>query len=344
MDLREEIRQVAQGGTLSCDQMRQVMRLLMSGEVSDIQAAALLTALAARIPTVDELTGAVEVMRELVLPVEVTRKPVIDTCGTGGSHTGLFNISTAAAFVIAAAEVGVAKHGNRAMTGSSGSADLLERAGAELSLKPEQIARCVDEVGFGFISAQVHHAAVRYVAKVRSEIGVRTIFNMIGPLSNPAGVTCQLLGVPNPDWQEPMIEVLKILGSERVLIVCCQGLDELGLNAPSSIVELKEGQISRYQIEPEDFGLKKQGHDALVADSPKASLALVKEALSGKPSLAADIVALNAGAAIYLAKQTRTIELGVQLARDLLASGQARQKMTEFIEFSQILAHAEPNS
>ncbi len=338
MEIIQATRRIAAGKTLARGEMKDLMKQIMSGLADDIQVTALLTLLATRLPTADELTGAAEVMRSFALPVTSAARPLVDTCGTGGSGTGLFNISTASAFVAAAGGVKVAKHGNRAMSGKSGSADLLGRMGVDLSLGPEEIARCIDETGFGFMFAQSHHSAVRHVAKIRAGIGIKTIFNMLGPLTNPAGARRQLLGVPDPDWQKPMAEVLQNLGSERVLMVHCEGLDELGLNAASTLLEFRDGQMENYRLAPEDVGLKRQSHDSLIADSPEASLALVKKALGGRPGPAADIVALNAGAALYLADKANSFRLGVEMATDLIFSGQAEQKMSEFVDFTKLLA------
>ena len=337
MNLGEALKKIAQGGTLERSEMRDVMLLIMTGEASIAQLGALLFGLHLRGETVDELTGAVDAMRKLVQQVPTVAYPLLDTCGTGGSGKKLFNISTAAAFVVAATGVHVSKHGNKAMSGKSGSADVLEEAGADLSLEPLEVGRCIDEVGFGFMFAQAHHSAVRHAASVRAELGVRTLFNAIGPMANPAGAQRQLIGVANQKWQEIMARVLQQLGSDVALTVHCDGLDELGLNAPSTVVELKDNKIKTYQLKPEDVGLQTQSHASLVADSPTDSLALVNDALFGKIGPASDIVALNAGAALYAADVSLNIAQGVQIAQDMIVSGQARQKMTEYIEFTKVM-------
>lgn len=337
MNLGEALKKIAQGDTLERTEMCDVMLLIMTGEASAAQLGALLFGLRLRGETIDELTGAVDAMRKLVRQVPVVAYPLLDTCGTGGSGKKLFNISTAAAFVVAAAGVHVSKHGNKSMSSQSGSADLLAEAGADLSLEPLEVGRCIDEVGFGFMFAQTHHSAVRHAASVRTELGVRTLFNSIGPMANPAGASRQLIGVADQKLQEVMARVLQQLGSDAVLTVHCDGLDELGLNAPSTVVELKDSRIKTYQLRPEDVGLQSQSHDSLVADSPAGSLALVYEALSGKTSPATDIVALNAGAALYTADVSLNIAQGVQIAQDMMVSGQARQKMVEYIEFTRAM-------
>lgn len=328
------------GESLTREQMQDVMRLIMAGSASEAQMGAILGMMAMRGETVAELIGAVAVLRELVERVPTQRQPVLDTCGTGGSGVALFNVSTAAAFVVAAGGQPVAKHGNRAMSSRSGSADLLELAGVKLDLSAAQIGQCIDDIGVGFMFAPAHHKAVRHAGKVRSELGIRTLFNLVGPMANPAFAEYQVLGVPATKWQRPIAEVLQALGSRAVMVVHSQGLDELGIAAPSHVVELKSGEIREYDITPESVGLSTQPHEELVVDSPAQSLELLKAALAGE-GVAADIVALNAGAALYISGCALELRLGVEMAQDLIASGQAREKMSEFVNFTKMLSAAD---
>jgi anthranilate phosphoribosyltransferase len=270
--------------------------------------------------------------------VEVDLPNLVDTCGTGGSATKVFNVSTAAAFVTAAAGAHVAKHGNRAMTSKSGSADLLEAAGVSLDLTPEQVGRCIAEVGVGFLFAQRHHSAMRHVAGPRREIGVRTLFNVLGPMTNPAGASAQVIGVFDGAWQQRLAKVLRALGSRHVLLVHGEdGLDEITLSGSTDVVELNDGEISSYTICPEDFGLTRTPLGALVAESPEESLKLVRAALAGEGP-AADIVAVNAGASIYASGVARTLSQGVTMAQDAIASGLARERLAELARVSSLMS------
>jgi anthranilate phosphoribosyltransferase len=276
-------------------------------------------------------------MRELSTKVEVSVDYLVDTCGTGGSGAKLFNISTAAAFVAAAAGAHVAKHGNRKMTSQSGSADVLEHAGVNLNLTPEQIAHCISEVGVGFLFAQAHHSAMRFAAPVRQELGVRTLMNVLGPLTNPAGAKRQVIGVFSPIWQRRVAEVAYLLGSEHVLVVHSNGLDEIALDGSTFVVELKNGEIQEYEIKPEDFGITGRGEENLKADSPEASLELVHEALTKPDSTAADIVCLNAGAAIYASGIATSLSNGVVMAQDAVAAGLANERLQELVRISSMM-------
>ena len=277
-------------------------------------------------------------MRELSTKVEVSDPHLVDTCGTGGSGAKLFNISTAAAFVAAAAGAKVAKHGNRKMTSFCGSADVLEAAGVNLDLTPEQIATCINEVGVGFMFAPAHHSAMRFAGPVRQEIGIRTMMNVLGPMTNPAGAKRQVIGVFSPEWQRRMAEVLKLLGSEHAMIVHSDGLDEIRLDAPTHVVELKNGEISEYDISPEQFGIAMRNDIAeLCAESTESSLALVKQALQNPDSAAADIVSLNAGAAIYVAGIATSLANGVVMAQDAIAAGLANECLQELVRISSLM-------
>ena len=311
----------------------------MGGTVTPPQIAGVLVALKAKGETADEITGAAEAMRAVSTKVDVDVPNLVDVCGTGGSGDAKrFNVSTAAAFVVAAAGAHVAKHGNRGATSKSGSADLLEEAGASLELGPDDVARCIREIGVGFMFAQRHHGAMRHAMPVRRDLGVGTVFNLLGPLTNPAGARRQLLGVFAPQWQETMAAVAKALGSLHVLVVHCDGLDELSIHAPSRVVELRDGRIDAYEVAPRDFGLRERSVDGLHAESPAESLRLVRSALSGADEAAADIVALNGGAGIYAAGIAQSLADGVTMATDLIASGQAAEKFREFADFTRMLA------
>ena len=338
MIIQQALQQLIDKKNLSREVMHAAMMAVMTGEVSDAQIGAFLVALRIKGETVDEITAAAQVMRELSSKVElnVKRKHLVDTCGTGGSGISLFNISTASAFVVACAGGFVAKHGNRSVTSKSGSADLLETAGVNLSLSPEQVAKCVNEIGVGFMFAVNHHSAMKHAIGPRREIGVRTIFNVLGPLTNPANAPNQVLGVFDKNLLRPLAEVLKNLGSEHVLVVHSEdGLDEISLAAPTFVAELKDGVIKEYSITPESLGLKTRPLDSLYIDDAEQSLALIKIALTDNHSAAADIVALNAGAAIYAANLCATLQQGVDMARDILGTGIAWEKMQEFAIFTQ---------
>ena len=339
MDIKGALARIVEGGDLTQDESAAVFQEIMTGVATPAQMGALLAAIRVKGETPAELAGAALTMRALSTRVAVEHPNLVDTCGTGGSGTKLFNISTAAAFVAAAAGAHVAKHGNRKMTSFCGSADLLEAAGVNLQLTPEQIATCVLEVGVGFMFAQAHHSAMRFAGPVRQEIGIRTMMNVLGPMTNPAGARRQVIGVFSDTWQLPMAEVLRLLDCEHAMIVHSNGLDEIRLDAPSSVVELKNGEITEYQISPEDFGIAKRDANAeLSADSVDSSLALVKQALSEPDSAAADIVSLNAGAAIYVSGVATTHANGVLMAQDAIASGLAKERLDELARITSMMA------
>lgn len=338
MIIQKALQQLIERRDLTQADMHAAMMAVMTGEATPAQIGAFLVALRMKGETVTEITAAAQVMRELSNKVElrVKRKHLVDTCGTGGSGIPLFNISTASAFVVACAGGFVAKHGNRSVTSKSGSADLLEAAGVNLDLAPEQVAKCVNEIGVGFMFAVKHHSAMKHAIGPRREIGVRTIFNVLGPLTNPAAAPNQVLGVFDKNLVRPLAEVLKNLGSEHVLVVHSEdGLDEISLAAPTFVAELKDGDIREYTITPESLGLKTHPLDSLRIDDATQSLALVKTALTDNHSAAADIVALNAGAAIYAANLCSTLQQGVDMARDILGTGIAWEKLQEFAVFTQ---------
>lgn len=344
MHIQQAINTVIEGNNLAEKDMVAVMRSIMSGEASDAQIAGFLVALRMKGETVAEISAATQVMRELATPVAVNADHLVDIVGTGGDGAKLFNVSTASAFVAAAAGCHVAKHGNRSVSSSSGSADLLEVAGVNLDLPPEAVARCIEEIGVGFMFAVKHHGAMKYAIGPRKELATRTIFNMLGPMTNPAGVKRQLLGVYSPDLLVPIAEVLKSLGSEHVMVVhSVDGLDEISIAADTSVAELHNGSISEYQISPADFGFSRAELDLLAVDDAAQSLALIKAALaktSTQKSLAqqhaADMIALNAGAAIYVAGVASDLQQGVAMATDIIASGAAAEKMQALAAFSQL--------
>ena len=340
--LQAALGQLLEGRDLDREQMSSVMHCMMEGEATAAQIGALLVALRMKGETVQEIAAAAEVMRALSLRVEVSGRHLVDTCGTGGDGAGLFNISTGAAFVAAAAGAQVAKHGNRASSSGSGSADVLEALGASLALMPAQAARCIEEVGVGFLFAPRHHAAMKHALGPRRELAVRTLFNLLGPLTNPAGARRQVLGVFSASWLRPLAQALRELGSEHVLVVHSQdGLDEISIAAPTEAVQLSGGEVTELRIAPEDFGITRSSLAGLTAADPQASAALLQAALRGERQDAADILALNGGAALYVAGVAGTLAQGVALARDVLASGQAAEKLKEFVAFTRLLGGAE---
>ena len=339
MDMPEAIARVVAGENLSQAEMIEVMKLIMTGEATASQIGGFLVGLQIRGETVDEITGAALVMRELATKVEVDTTGLLDTCGTGGSGSNKFNISTASAFVASAAGARVAKHGNRSASSNSGSADLLEKAGANIILQPYQVARCIDNIGVGFLFAISHHNAMKHAIGARKEMAVRTIFNLLGPLTNPAGATRQLLGVFDQKWIKTIAHVLEKLGSKHVMVVHSEdGLDEISIASPTNISELKNGVVTNYKITPEQFGFERASLESLRVKNPEQSLALVYGALSGKNNKASDIVALNAGAAIYVSGTVDSLGDGVEMARDVIGTGLALEKMKDFTDFTNQVA------
>ncbi|TCS36456.1 anthranilate phosphoribosyltransferase [Reinekea marinisedimentorum] len=340
MDIKQALARLAGHGHLNQQEMQQVMRQIMLGDAADSQIGAFLMGLRMKGETVDEIVGAASVMRELSTKVTIQADHLVDTCGTGGSGQKLFNVSTASAFVVAAAGAHVAKHGNRGVSSGFGSADLLEAAGVNLDILPDAIARAIETVGVGFMFAQKHHSAMRHAIGPRKEMGIRTIFNMLGPLTNPAGVTNQVIGVFSAELCEPLANALKELGSQHVLVVHSDdGLDEFSIAAPTQVAELKDGEIKTYKVEPEDFGLATQSLAGLNARDAVSSLALIKAVFSGESTeetaRAADLIALNAGAAIYASGVAGSFAAGVAMAEDAISTGLAAEKLKEFAQFTQ---------
>jgi anthranilate phosphoribosyltransferase len=340
MDIRDALGLIAQGQDLSTDEMRGAMGQIMSGRADDAQIGAFLMGMRLKGETLDEITGAVMAMRELATGVEASGEHLVDIVGTGGDGAHLFNVSTAAALVVAAAGGRVAKHGNRSVSSKSGSADLLEAAGVALGILPEQVARCVDELGVGFMFAPAHHGAMKHAIGPRRELAMRTIFNILGPMTNPAGVKRLLVGVYEQALCRPVAEVLGRLGAEHVMVVHSEdGLDEISLAGPTRVAELRGGEIQEYSITPGDFGIERQSLDGLEVEDAAGSLALIRAALTGageeRAERAAALIALNAGAAIYVAGLTDSIAEGVAKARKVIASGAAWQRLDQLAELTQ---------
>ena len=338
MDIQQALQKVLNNKNLTIDEMCDVMRLIMSGKTTEAQLGGFLIGLRCKGETIDEIAAAVQVMRELATKVVINGQHVIDTCGTGGDGANTFNISTTCAFVVAAAGGQVAKHGNRSVSSSCGSADLLEAAGVNLELSVEKVTQCVNELGVGFLFAPKHHGAMKHTIKVRKEMGVRTLFNLLGPLSNPAGAPNQLIGVFAKEWVEPIAQVLKKLGSHHVLVVHADdGLDEISIASDTTIAELKEGEIFTYTISPEQFGFKRISLTELAVVDAESSLVMVNSVLDNKSGPARDIVILNAGAAIYAANITDSLAAGIKKAAQVIASGAARSKFDALIAYSKTL-------
>ncbi|MBX2809199.1 MAG: anthranilate phosphoribosyltransferase [Cellvibrionaceae bacterium] len=339
MNIQQALSTVVARQHLSRQQMAEVMRQIMTGAATPAQIGGFLVALRMKGETVAEISGAAQVMRELATPVRVQAEHLVDTCGTGGDGANLFNVSTAAAFVAAACGARVAKHGNRSVSSATGSADLLEAAGVNLSLDPDAVARCIEEMGVGFMFAPAHHTAMKYAIAPRKELAMRTVFNLLGPMTNPAGVKRQVIGVFDKALCRPMAEVLRSLGSEHVLVVhAADGLDELSLAAASHIAELHADTLKEYTLVPEDVGLKTQPLTGLSVSSAAESLALIRAAFGDRSQpvaqRAADMIALNAGAAVYVSGIASSLVEGVTMAEDAIASGLAAIKMQDLASFS----------
>ncbi len=345
MDIQTALARVVEGEHLSQDDMAAVMRQIMSGDATDAQIGGLLVALRMKGEKIEEIAGAASVMRELATPVEVSGDHVVDLVGTGGDGANLFNVSTAACFVVAAAGAKVAKHGNRSVSSTSGSSDVLEALGVPLDLSPEQVGRAIEEVGLGFMFAPAHHSAMRYAIGPRRELGLRSLFNLLGPLTNPAGVRRQLLGVFTETLCEPIAQSLKALGSEHAMVVHSQdGLDEISIAAPTQVAELKDGSVSTYTLDPAVFELSADSLDGLQVDSAPASAKLIKAALGSGDAPGNDvdkarkIINLNAGATIYVAGITGSLKDGMALAEDLIASGLAMEKLRAFVDLTRLMS------
>lgn len=318
------------------DEMLSLMRQIMGGEVSPTMIAAILVGLRVKKETIGEISAAAFVMREFASKVPVTkREHLVDTCGTGGDAAHTFNISTASAFVASAAGARVAKHGGRSVSSTCGSADVLEALGVNLTLTPEQVGHSIDQIGIGFMFAPNFHGAMKYAAPVRKELGVRTMFNVLGPLTNPAGADNQVMGVFHPDLVGIQARVLQRLGSRHVLVVNgSDGLDEITISGATNVAELKDGQVSEYTVTPEQFGFKTASLDSIKVANKEEARAMLLGVLDNQPSVARDIVQLNAGAAIYVAGLADSLENGIKMAGEILASGAAKDKLAQLVKVS----------
>ena len=336
MTMQEAIKAVTERRDLSTEEMADTMRLIMTGEATPAQVGGFLIGLRMKGETIDEITAAAGVMRELATAVEVDKEYLVDTCGTGGDASGSFNISTASAIVVAAAGGKVAKHGNRSISSKSGSADVLEAAGVNLELSPEQVAECVDEVGVGFMFAPMHHSAMKHAIGPRREMAVRTIFNVLGPLTNPAAAPNQVIGVFSDELVEPLAHVLKRLGSDHVLVVHAEdGMDEISIASPTHVAELKDGEVYTYNVKPEDFSMSRSSLDEIRAADAADSLAIIRAVFDNQAGPARDIVCLNAGAAIYAAGLSETLAEGVAKAQQVIAEGRVADKLDQLIAKTQ---------
>jgi anthranilate phosphoribosyltransferase len=335
MDAKEALERVTSGADLSEPEMESVMTQVMEGDVTPAQLGGLLVALRMKGEKVEEIAGAARAMRRYATRVTV-HAPVVDTCGTGGDKRGTFNISTAAALLAAGAGVTVAKHGNRAMSGAVGGADVLEALGVSIALDAERVAGCLEEVGIGFLFAQIFHPAMRHAAAPRRELGVRTMFNLLGPLSNPAGARAQLLGVFASRWVEPIAHALERLGCERAMVVHGEdGLDEISISGPTLVAELRDGAVHAYRIAPEDFGLARFPGDAVAGGDAKQNASIVRAVLAGSASPAQTAISLlNAAGVIYVAGQAPDLGAGLAAARRAVESGAALGKLDALIEYS----------
>ena len=333
MNISEAIKTVISKQNLNEGEMHDVMNSIMTGKTTDAQIGAFLVGLSMKGETIEEITASAKVMRALATSVELSSNDyLVDTCGTGGDGLGLFNISTASAFVVAAAGGKVAKHGNRSISSKSGSADVLEAAGINLNISPELISQCIEEIGLGFMFAPAHHSAMKHAIGPRKELAVRTIFNVLGPLTNPAKAPNQIMGVYDKSLVEPIANVLKGLNSRHVMVVHSEdGLDEFSIANSTYVAELKDNNISTYIIHPRDFGLEEGNLDSIKAENAEQSLALINEAFSGKKSVARDIIALNAGAAIYVSGLVSSFDEGVTQANQILSDGSAQDKLDAYI-------------
>jgi len=335
MDLPTALANVVEFRDLNAANMEAAMRVIMTGQATPAQIGGFLVGLRMKGETVDEIVAAARVMRELATRVEVSGPHLVDTCGTGGDGASTFNISTVSALVAAAAGARVAKHGNRSVSSSSGSADVLEAAGVRLDLAAEQVAACIDQVGVGFLYAPQHHSAMKHAIGPRREMRIRTLFNLLGPLTNPAGAPNQVLGVFGAIWVEPLARVLQRLGSEHVLVVHAEdGLDEISIAAPTRVAELKDGGITVYTVSPEDFGLQRADLSAITVANAGQSLELINTVLGNQAGPALDIVKLNAGAAIYAAGLTSSLAEGVESAAEAIGNGKAKLTFESLLRVS----------
>lgn len=336
MDIKEALAVVAENRDLTTAEMQKVMMQIMTGQATEAQMGAFLMGLRMKGETVKEIAAAARVMRELAVPVNIKHQAAVDIVGTGGDSANLFNVSTACAIVVAAAGGCVAKHGNRSVSSTTGAADLLEEVGVNLVLNPQQVASCIDEIGVGFMFAPQYHRAMRHAITSRKEMGLRTIFNLLGPLTNPAGAKHYLLGVFDKSYCLPIAQVMQELGAKHVLVVSASdGLDEISLNGETFVAELKDNQISEYKITAADGGINPQSLNGLRVFSSSESLTMINAAFNGQDKKAADMIALNAGAALYAADLAEDIKAGVLMAKAAINEGKAAQKLQQLVNYSQ---------
>lgn len=332
------ISKLIEGSSLSREEARGVMEAIMGGNSTPAQIGSLLTALRIKGETVEEITGFAEVMRQYASRVDAPIGPLLDTCGTGGSGIHKFNISTASAIVAAASSVRVAKHGNRSASGRSGSADVLEALGVNIQLSPEQARRCLDHIGICFLFAQVYHPSMRHAAAPRRELGVRTVFNMLGPLTNPAGADRQLLGIYDNKRTETIATVLRELGSKRALVVSsAEGLDEISISSATKVSELRNGEVRTYELTPEMLGLNRHGLSEVSGGGPEENAAIIRQVFEGRSGAYRDVVLANSGACIYVAGYADSVQEGVMLAAEAIDSGRALGKLDQLIQTTEEL-------
>ena len=332
MNIQTAIQKTTESHDLNREEMTDVMHQIMTGQATDAQIGGFLIAMRMKGETVDEITAAATVMRSLATPVNLQKENLVEIVGTGGDGSSTFNVSTASCLVVAAAGGRVAKHGNRSISSKSGAADLLETAGVNLNISADQVKECVEDIGVGFMFAPLHHSAMKHAIGPRKEMGVRTLFNLLGPLTNPAGTPNQVLGVFSKDWVRPLADVLNELGSHHVMVVHAEdGMDEISISSPTWVAELKDGVVKEYTIKPEDFGMRQHPVSDIRVHNSEESLEMVNSVLNNEANSARDIVVLNAGAAIYVAGLVSSHQAGVERAREVIASGEAKQKLLDLI-------------
>jgi len=332
MNIQSAIQKAVDHQDLTQEEMTEVMQQIMTGKATDSQIGGFLVAMRMKGENVEEITAAARVMRSLATAVDLDKTNLVEIVGTGGDGSGTFNISTASCFVVAAAGARVAKHGNRSISSKSGAADLLEAAGVNLEITAEQVKDCVEDIGVGFMFAPKHHSAMKHAIGPRKEMGVRTLFNLLGPLTNPAGTPNQVLGVFDKEWVRPLADVLNKLGSNHVMVVHAEdGMDEISISSPTFVAELKDGNITEYTIKPEDFGMSQHPISSIRVHNADESLEMVNSVLSNENNSARDIVVLNAGAAIYVSGLTSSHQAGIDRALEVIASGDAKQKLLDLI-------------
>ncbi|MBU1766811.1 MAG: anthranilate phosphoribosyltransferase [Candidatus Omnitrophica bacterium] len=332
--IKEAISKLVDKKNLTKDEAKEAMSEIMKGETTPSQLSAFITALRMKTEVVDEITGCAEAMRNASLKLDINANTIVDTCGTGGDGTNTFNISTAVALVAAGGELTVAKHGNRSASSQCGSADVLEYLGVNINTKPEKAKECIEKIGIGFLFAQIYHPAMKYAMPTRKELGIRTIFNILGPLTNPAGANVQLLGVPSADLTEMIANVLKNLGTKASLVVHGEGFDEISTTDKTLICEIKEGKVKTYHIQPEDFGIPKTTLKELQGGDVNKNVHIMMGVLKGKKGPHRDIVLLNAGALFYIAGKTNNIKEGIKIAEESIDSGNALNKLKDLIKLT----------